>query len=204
MSLLPRSATYPFLSGSPRGRPSPSSFSFLGARGSSADGRDTAMNRGLLASGSNASFSASTSRKLHLGGGSWKGLLMAVALLYGLAFITVPAVYSRVSGEPRGAPLEPGLRAAGPRRMGLQTLEWPDTGLAQRHFGSKNAAQPRVEFRDAGTWVRGWGNGPCWASASASRDSTSLMPRLRCRERCKSGASPRRLGLGRPPPLPAK
>lgn len=150
MSLIPRSATYPSLGGSPRGRHFSGRFSFLGAHSSPGDSLPCTPGRGPLGNGSNGASGSGNSRNMQLGGSWWKGLLTAVALVYCLAFITVPAVYSRLAGAPRDAAVEPGTHSLAPRRMALQTLEWPDTGLAERHYGSKNPAQPRVEFRDAG------------------------------------------------------
>lgn len=150
MSLIPRSATCPSFGGTSRTGPFTGGLSFLASRGQSNDGlgcssRSTSSNGLTHSSGWPRS-----------GMGAWKNLLVAVAILYGLAFLTLPIAYLRLTrGSPASpeARAEPGMgsgRVSLSRRLALQTLEWPETGLAQRHSGSRNAAQPRVEFRDAG------------------------------------------------------
>ncbi|KAL6777389.1 hypothetical protein ACKKBF_B21315 [Auxenochlorella protothecoides x Auxenochlorella symbiontica] len=150
MSLIPRSATCPSFGGTSRSSPFTGGLSFLASRGQSSDGLGCSSR---TPSSSGLTHSAGWPRP---GMGAWRNLLVAVAILYGLAFLTLPIAYLRLTGgspTSLGARTEPGVaggRASLSRRLALQTLEWPETGLAQRRQGSGKAAQPRVEFRDAG------------------------------------------------------
>lgn len=150
MSLIPRSATCPSFGGTSRSSPFTGGLSFLASRGQSSDGLGCSSR---TPSSSGLTHSAGWPRP---GMGAWRNLLVAVAILYGLAFLTLPIAYLRLTGgspTSLGARTEPGVaggRASLSRRLALQTLEWPETGLAQRRQGSEKAAQPRVEFRDAG------------------------------------------------------